>query len=271
MIEKIISSGQSEAAIAALDVAIKLGLDHGGWCRDGQAIADKYRLERVTDTAFQSIVERCVGVSDGSLFFSQTAGRSLALETLKKVVLRQNKPLLIQNLAGESGFTLSREIAAWITDNQIKVLHVDGEADDLDVALRGDAIAKILEATFFLSMVNTGITSPLQSVVQQDRFPQPDAPPETIEAALSYLERTLSLKDKATIANMVADELVSLQFTLGDYINSHFDLFTTNADLLKDCQQASGRWELAPQDAAAVIIRALWDRLRATCRIRIVK
>lgn len=271
MIEKIISNGQSGAAITALDMAIKLGLDHGGWCREGQGIADRYQLERVPGTAYRSITERCVDESDGSLFFSKTAGISLALESLKKTALRQNKPLLIHNLVGESGFSSSRKIAAWITDNHIKVLHVDGEADDLDARLSSGNIAKILEATFFLSMVDTGTTSPWQSVVQQERFPQQDTPPETIEAALNHLESTLSLKDKATIANMVADELVSLQFSLGDYINSHFDLFTSNAGLLKDCRQTSGRWELAPQDAAAVIIRALWDRLRATCRIRIVR
>jgi hypothetical protein len=79
------------------------------------------------------------------------------------------------------------------------------------------------------------------------------------------------LKDKTTIANMVADELLSLQSTLGNYINANFDLFTANRALLMDCQRTSGRAELAPEDAAAVIIRALWERLRATCRIRIVK
>ena len=183
MIEKIISNGQAGAAITALDMAIKLGLDHGGWCREGQGIADRYQLERVPGTAYRSITERCVGESEGSLFFSKTENISLALESLKKTALRQNKPFLIHNLVGESGFSSSRKIAAWITDNHIKVLHVDGEADDLDARLSSGNIAKILEATFFLTMVDTGITSPLQSVVRQSRFSQPDAPPETIEAA----------------------------------------------------------------------------------------
>lgn len=33
MIEKIISNGTPGAAAAALDLAIKLGLAYGGWCR----------------------------------------------------------------------------------------------------------------------------------------------------------------------------------------------------------------------------------------------
>ncbi len=271
MIEKIISNGQSTAAVAALDVAIKLGLNYGGWCREGHAVDEKYRLDRVDDAARRSIGQRCVGAADGSLFFTQTAQTSLACQTTKKMSLRMNRPFLVMNLDRERGFSASRVIAGWIVDNHIKVLHVDGDADVPGARSLGRTVTHILEATFFLALADTGITSPLQSVVRQERFPQQEAPPQTIAAALSHLERSLSLKDRATIANMLADELVSLQFSLGNYINNHFDLFTTNAALLADCQRVSGGRDLAPKDAAAVIIRALWDRLRSTCRIRIVK
>jgi hypothetical protein len=178
---------------------------------------------------------------------------------------------MIQDLSRENGFSASRRIAEWIADNRIQILHVDGEGQGRRVPSVADSVSKILEAVFFLSMMDTGVTSPLQSVVEQDRRPRRETPPQTMEAALNHLERTLSLKDRITIANMVADELVSLHFTLGDYINTHFDLFSTGSGLLTDCRRRSGRWDLAPEDAAAVIMRTLWDRLRATCRIRVVK
>jgi len=120
-------------------------------------------------------------------------------------------------------------------------------------------------------MMDAGITLPAGSVVDHDHLDQKGAIAVTLEAAIDHLERTLSLKDRATIANMAAAELVSLQVTLGEYINRHFDLFTAGSGLLTDCRRRSGQWDLAPTDAAAVIIRSLWDRLRATCRIRIVK
>ncbi len=271
MIEKIISNGKPGAAAAAIEVAIKLGLAYGGWCREGDSIPDKYQLERLPEASHRSVTEKAVEAGDGSLYFSAGKTASLGLETIKKTALSLNKSLLIQDIDRENGFSASRRIALWIDENRIEVLHVDGEGEaHLSISI-ADRVSKILESTFFLSMIETGITAPLQSVVEQERRPQPQKPPATLLAAVDHLEQSLSLKDRTTIANMTADELVSLHFTLGSYINSHFDLFTTNSELLTDCQRQSGQWGLAPKDVAAVIIRALWDRLRATCRLRIVK
>jgi hypothetical protein len=271
MIEKIISSGKPGAAAAALEVAIKLGLAHGGWCRDGEPVAHKFHLERLPEAASRSITEKAVEGSQGSLYFTAGEMAAIGLETTRKIALRLNKPLLIQDLDGENGFSASRRIAVWIAENQIKVLHVDGDGVGHIVDSVADKVSKILESTFFLSMIETGITGPLQPVVEQERRPRQENPPETMEAAVNLLERALSLKDKAAIANMTSDELVSLHSTLGSYINRHFDLYTVNTGLLADCQRRSGQWNLAPKDVAAVIIRSLWDRLRATYRIRIVK
>ena len=271
MIEQIISTGQAGIAATALDVAIKLGLDYCGWCHGRQSVPQKYRLTRLPDSGRRTASERCIAAADGVIFFTDTDSRSLALEATKKCAWQLNTPILIQQLAVDSGFSVSRLIAGWITDNQIKRLHVDGESVDTDTDSMAASVANILEATFFLSMVDSSITSPLDAAGHKEGFTDRETPPATMDAALLHLQRRLSLKDKATIANMVADELLSLQSTLGNYINGQFDLFTSNRALLMDCQRASGRAELAPEDAAAVIIRALWERLQATCRIRIVK
>lgn len=271
MIEQIISNGQTGVPAAALDVAIKLGLDYCGWCHGGQSVPPKYRLTRLPDSGRRTATEHCIAAADGVIFFTDTDNRSLSLEATKKTAWQLNTPFLIQKLTPGSGFSVSRLIARWITDNQVKRLHVDGEPVDTDTDSMAVSVANILEATFFLSMVDSSIASPLESVVRQEAFSTRESSPESMDAALVHLERRLSLKDKATIANMVADELVSLQSTLGNYINGNFDLFTSNRALLMDCQRTSNRAELAPEDAAAVIIRALWERLQATCRIRIVK
>ena len=52
MIEKIISGGQTGADRAALDVAIKLGIPHGGWIPKGRKTEDgtlpqKYKLQQM--------------------------------------------------------------------------------------------------------------------------------------------------------------------------------------------------------------------------------
>ena len=272
MIEKIIANGLSRAALAALDVAINLGLDYGGWLREENTVMDRYKLEQLPGTSNQTLIDKAIETADGSLYFVHGQRSSIDIEKTKKTVLKLRKPFLLVDLSQESGFSVSRRIAVWIAENQIRVLHVDGEKEDQHFASTADNVAGILEATFFLAMMETGVTSPLQSIVQKERFSQPvTSPPQSIEAAIDHLEQSLSLKDKATISNMASEELVSLHFTLGDYINTHFDLFTTNTQLLADCRKTAGREDLIPKDAAAIIIRQLWRRLRDTCRIRIIK
>jgi hypothetical protein len=272
MIEKIISCAQSGAARAALDIAIKLGMPYGGWAVAGDPAAVKYRLERMPGCSFKAVSEKAVAAARGSLFFhAGRDGLSLHGQFIQKAALHLNKPFLKVDLSRERGFAASRRVAAWIVEQRVSILHVDGDDDGRSSPAVADDAAQILEASIFLATMQTGVASPLQSVVQHTRHPRRQAPPTSLEAALNHLQASLSLKDKATIANLAAEELVSLHFTLGEYINTHFDLFTANIGLLSDCRRRSGRWDLAPEGMAAVIIRALWERLRDTCRIRIVK
>jgi hypothetical protein len=272
MIEKIITNGLSVAAVAALDVAIKLGLDYGGWCNAEDVTGERFHLKRLSGASYQTLIDKAIGMAHGSVFFIHGHRSSLEMEKNKKTARRLNKPFLLMDLVTERGFFASRRFSAWIEENRIRILHVEGEKEAPHPASTTDCVAGILEATFFLTMMDTGVTSPLQSLVQKERTSQPATPPpQSMEAAIDHLERTLSLKDKATIANMASEELVSLHFTLGDYINTHFKLFTTNTQLIADCRQLADRNDLMPKDAAAIIIRQLWQRLSDTCRIRLVK
>ncbi|MEE4111663.1 MAG: putative molybdenum carrier protein, partial [Desulfobacteraceae bacterium] len=187
MIEKIISSGKPGAAAAALEVAVKLGLAYGGWCRESEPVSDKFRLDRLPDPSNRSVTEKAVQASHGSVFFTAAETASIGLETTRKIALRMNKPLLILDLDGENGFSASRRIAVWIADNRIKVLHVDGDGEGHAVYSVANKVSKILEATFFLSMIETGITVPLASVVERERLLQPEKAPQTLAAAVNHL------------------------------------------------------------------------------------
>jgi hypothetical protein len=81
----------------------------------------------------------------------------------------------------------------------------------------------------------------------------------------------LPLKDKTTIAKMAEKDLMTLQFTLGSYIGSEFGVWTGNAKLLYTCKQASGDMHIDPDRAPIVIIEKLWERLRESHKLRIVK
>lgn len=257
MIERIVSMESSGVAGAASDLAARFGLIHDIRGRDTNP--------GTTGTQTKVLVED----SDGSLYFARSQRSTSRYEAVKRATLRLNRPLIVLNLAREGGFFASRRISSWITDNQIKILHLDGD-DHLESETLS-AVIDILEATLLLIIAGTGNASPETSMDRVDLPAPTDTPPATIAAALNHLESALPLKQKARIANMSMAAIPSMNATLGEYINTHFNLYTDNTDLLKDCRQRSGQPDLAPTHAAAVIIRAFWEHLRATCRIRVVK
>ena len=82
MIAKIISGGQTGADRAALDVAMSLGIPHGGWVPRGRlteagALPDKYVMDETISADYAERTERNVTDSDGTLIvaFGRLAGR----------------------------------------------------------------------------------------------------------------------------------------------------------------------------------------------------
>ena len=272
MIEKIIASGRPGVGTAALDVAVKLGLAYGGWYHPDDGVPERYALAALDDAeGHHAVIEKMIRAANGTLYFTEDETTDLPLAAIRRTTLRLDQPFFIVDLAGQGGFSASRQTAMWIVENRIRILCVLG-APALTDDTANAKIANVLEATLFLAMMDTGIAAPLTSVGERPHDLQRLVEmPETVDAALAYLEGALSLKDRTTIANMAAEELVSLHASLGDYINRHFDLFAPQSVLLSDCRQRSGQRDLSGDGAVAVIIRALWERLRHTCRIRIVK
>jgi hypothetical protein len=75
MITKIISGGQTGADRAGLDVAIRWGLPHGGWCPRGRRAEDgpiggQYHLVETPDTSYLERTEWNVRDSDGTVVFT---------------------------------------------------------------------------------------------------------------------------------------------------------------------------------------------------------
>jgi hypothetical protein len=81
----------------------------------------------------------------------------------------------------------------------------------------------------------------------------------------------LPLKDKTTVANMSPDELPNLYLSIGDYIMNNFGLLSGNHKLIESCRlEADGPFQ-RKEDAVAVIIKALWQKLRQTHKLRVLK
>ena len=100
---------------------------------------------------------------------------------------------------------------------------------------------------------------------------KPSKPPKTVKEAVNRLIGELPLKDKTTIANMAEDDLTTLQFSLGDYIGREFGIWSGNRQLLDSCEIILGDAHLPPDFAPSVIIKELWQCLRETHKLRVLK
>jgi hypothetical protein len=94
--------------------------------------------------------------------------------------------------------------------------------------------------------------------------------PKTVDEAAQRLMSDLSLKDKNTIANIDEGDLIDMHFSLGLSIRNRF-LYPRNEQLLESCRFVSKDKYLHWDQAASVIIRELWNRLRETHKLRIVE
>jgi hypothetical protein len=81
--------------------------------------------------------------------------------------------------------------------------------------------------------------------------------PQTLEQAVDRLLDSLEPEVARQIAGTAREELIGYHFSLGQYIRNAFGLWGENAALLDACGTEDA------DDAAGVIIEALWTRLRA--------
>ena len=271
MIKKIISSGQTGADRAALDVAIKLNIPHGGWIPKGRKAEDgtlpkKYELQEMPTESYPDRTEKNVIDSDGTLIISR-GKLSGGSDYTRKMTLRHHKQLLHIDLNNYEPFDAASLIASWIRMQNIQILNVAGPRASKDPEIYDDVI-KILEQTIQI-LIYEDKKSGVKSGPNKNR--KPSKPPKTVDQAVERLISELSFKDKSTIANMVEVELSVLHKTTGEYIRNEFGLWAGNKDLMTSCCFFAKRDKVSEDEASSIIIKELWKRLRETHRIRVVE
>ena len=85
--------------------------------------------------------------------------------------------------------------------------------------------------------------------------------PRSVDQAVDRLISELSLYDKSTIVNMPEEELIDLQFSVGEYIRKEFRL-EENHDLMESCRSASEVDEIQIGHASYTIVMQLWKSLQ---------
>lgn len=151
MLKKIVSGGQTGADRAALDVAIKLGIPHGGWVPKGRIaedgpLSEKYELQEMSTSSYPARTEQNVIDSDGTVIISHgklTGGSDYT----RKMAMKNNKPCLHVDLDELPIHLVDHHIRAWMLKNGIEVLNVAGPRASKDKNIY-DEVCRIIEGVY---------------------------------------------------------------------------------------------------------------------------
>jgi len=126
-VEKLVSSGETEAEKTALDFAIDNGLAHGGSCRQGKPseegpLDERYRLTETPDANTPHVVERNIADSDATVVI--TPGLEFrGLTRIARLATKHRKPWLHVSgfAAGENAAPMFQH---FLEETRAKVLNV---------------------------------------------------------------------------------------------------------------------------------------------------
>ena len=96
--------------------------------------------------------------------------------------------------------------------------------------------------------------------------------PNTVDAVVEEIIAELTLAERVSTADLDENEFRVLELIMGKFIRYKLDQkdVAVNKELVKDCLAKSGE-SLNEVDAATVMLKELWNRLRETHRLRAVK
>lgn len=139
-VRRIVSGGQTGVDRAALDAAIGLELEHGGWCPRGRLAEDgcipqRYRLRETKSAEYPVRTEQNVVDSDGTLILHRER-LSGGTELTRRLALKHSKPCCAVDLEQRHDIPYVRQ---WIADHSIAVLNVAGPRESSSPGIGRDA------------------------------------------------------------------------------------------------------------------------------------
>jgi hypothetical protein len=186
------------------------------------------------------------------------------------MAMKHGKPWYHADLNKLASFQAAMVIEDWIAKNSIETLNVAGPRHSKDPLIYG-LVTVILELVCTLKIPKIGAPEAPHDAInlKTDKIETVDLP-KTVDEAVNCLISKLTLKNKSTITQMSEDDLTNLRFTLGRHIRNRF-LYPRNEGLLESCREVAGDKYLHWDQAASIIIRELWKKLRETHKLRVVK
>jgi hypothetical protein len=210
ILKKIISGGQTGVHRAALDIAIDLGIPHGGWIPKGRitdkgSLPEKYTLKELDTSSYSKCTEKNVVDSDGTLIIYRGKFYEEA-ELAFKYKSKYQKECLCIDLNVNRGFVAANLIKLWLEENKIEILNVAGPFENEDSDIYADS-ARLLRAVYQLFFIETKKTSTKKFKALY---------PRTVEEAVDRLFSELPFKEKTNLVKLEEHELELLLPDLGE-------------------------------------------------------
>ena len=219
MIKKIISGGQTGADRAALDVAIKLNISHGGWIPKGRlaedgTIPDRYELNEMPTESYPARTEYNVIDSDGTLIISHGKLAGGSAHT-RKMAMKHGKPWFHADLNKLPTFQAAMIIEGWCSENNIEILNVAGPRHSEDNLIYG-LVTVIIELVLNLITAKKDRPEEIYDDLKTEK-PEKIGVAETVDEVVDILISKLSLKDKSTIAHMSSKHFFLILYFVNYY------------------------------------------------------
>lgn len=130
-VERIVSGGQTGVDRAALDVARRLGIPHGGWCPRGRwaedgIIPERYQLQETPSPACEERTEWNVRDSDATVIFSISTELTGGSAYTRWVAQKLGKPCLHLARASYPVEEAARRLREFLRNTRVRVLNVAG-------------------------------------------------------------------------------------------------------------------------------------------------
>jgi len=95
--------------------------------------------------------------------------------------------------------------------------------------------------------------------------------PVTVQQVVDEIIAELPLTDRIALANLDDEKIHVLELTLELYIQKKLDEWIPNQELLESCRKYAEQESIEASNAPSIIVRLLWEKLRETHRLRVIK
>ncbi len=152
MISKVVSGGQTGADRAALDLALKRGIPHGGWCPKGRkaedgAIDARYQLTETPTDEYSQRTEWNVRDSDGTVIFTLSSTLRGGSKQTAEFARQHKKPWIHLHPGIKAP---AKALDRFLSEQKIRILNVAGSRQSMEPDIAVFVEKMLTEAIFEL-------------------------------------------------------------------------------------------------------------------------